>query len=27
VDCVMARTGRHFYLPGTLVKGLVGEAW
>ncbi len=27
VDAVMARSGGHFYLPGTLVKGLVGEAW
>src|SRR6266851_796975 len=27
VDSVMAQTGGTFYLPGTLVKGLLGEAW
>ena len=27
VDAAMAKSGGHFYLPGTLVKGLIGEAW
>jgi len=27
VDAMMAQSGNHFYLPGTLVKGLIGEAW
>ena len=27
VDAVMAKSGEHYCLPGTLVKGLIGEAW
>lgn len=27
LDAAMARSGDHYYLPGTLIKGLVGEAW
>lgn len=27
VDAALARSGGHFYLPGTLVKGLLAEAW
>lgn len=27
VDAMMAKSEGHYYLPGTLIKGLLGEAW